>query len=374
MKFKVGQEVKIIKNTYHHCFQMGTIVRLVSLSDDKGIFKAQYLDGHDFWYVKPEDIEEVKQPQTLVIYPKGRDTIATIKEGKQVIKSAKATCCPTDTYDFNIGARLAFSKLMGEETILAINPNEPCAPKSSIRIVKQDMYAVGDKVRLVSERPHTWNSQGEMDKYLGEIVVITAVLCGRIGFQGMGGWSINFDSIEGKVIESTVNVSTARTIPWLPYEPLVKQQPKPAVKEEPLAVKKVKRPAKVGDKIKITKLYAHIHHTPSINIGDIHTITRIFHDVIYTDKGNAIRSMEEYIITEEAKPEIKRVNRKAEIGEYIEIVDGSGCIATKVGDIAKVTGIWKTESGVDYITIKGVGGSGYHKRYIVLENYKEATR
>ena len=53
--------------------------------------------------------------QTIAIYSKGLETIALLKEGKKVIKQATAKCNPSDTFDFNIGAKLAFNRLMGEE-------------------------------------------------------------------------------------------------------------------------------------------------------------------------------------------------------------------------------------------------------------------
>lgn len=49
--------------------------------------------------------------QSIVIYRKGRDTIATLKEGKTVICTVKATCNPTDTWSDEIGARLALARI-----------------------------------------------------------------------------------------------------------------------------------------------------------------------------------------------------------------------------------------------------------------------
>lgn len=59
--------------------------------------------------------ELVKDNQSIIIYRKGREVIANIKDGKEVIKSAKATCNPSDEFVFETGARLAFNRLMGEE-------------------------------------------------------------------------------------------------------------------------------------------------------------------------------------------------------------------------------------------------------------------
>lgn len=49
----------------------------------------------------------------VVIYRKGRETIASLKDGNKVIKTAKAICNPQDTYDAEYGAKLAFARLYG---------------------------------------------------------------------------------------------------------------------------------------------------------------------------------------------------------------------------------------------------------------------
>lgn len=51
--------------------------------------------------------------QTIIIYRKDREVIANLKEGNKVIKSAKARCCSTDTFNFEVGAKLAVSRLLG---------------------------------------------------------------------------------------------------------------------------------------------------------------------------------------------------------------------------------------------------------------------
>ena len=74
------------------------------------------------------------------------------------------------------------------------------------------------------------------------------------------------------------------------------------------------------------------------------------------------------------QPKVREVKRRAKLGEWIKIVDGSGCHSTRVGDIARVTELWYggmlSPDGVDYITTEGVEGTGWHCRYVVLEGYK----
>lgn len=65
-------------------------------------------------------------------------------------------------------------------------------------------YKVGDKVRLVSERPYAWSSIGNMDKYLNNIVKITHIFDDEesedtsFRFEGdaeSGSWSFTLSDI-----------------------------------------------------------------------------------------------------------------------------------------------------------------------------------
>ncbi len=55
-KFKKGDVVEIIGNCCRsHEFKIGENVRIVQVLED--YYKAEYLDGSDFWYVLEEDIK-----------------------------------------------------------------------------------------------------------------------------------------------------------------------------------------------------------------------------------------------------------------------------------------------------------------------------
>jgi hypothetical protein len=51
----------------------------------------------------------------VIITTDGTETLARLYENGKVVKSATAKCAPEDEFDFNIGARLAFDRLHGEE-------------------------------------------------------------------------------------------------------------------------------------------------------------------------------------------------------------------------------------------------------------------
>ena len=51
----------------------------------------------------------------IVIHRSGNVMTAEHRVNREVIKSAKATCALSDTFDFDAGAKLAFDRLMGRE-------------------------------------------------------------------------------------------------------------------------------------------------------------------------------------------------------------------------------------------------------------------
>ena len=128
MKFKVGDRVRAINKVdgVDLIGKCGTVVGVKDglLSVRLGVeFDEPFPDGHDgngrgkrghcrFGYVC--DFELI-QNQKIVITADGRETLARLYEGNKVIKSATAKCNPEDTFDFKVGADLAFRRLMSEE-------------------------------------------------------------------------------------------------------------------------------------------------------------------------------------------------------------------------------------------------------------------
>lgn len=95
----------------------GKIYRVVNgrLTMNDGTESMEYSTVEELNHGFSAQFELVTENPTITIRTKGRDTIATLKNGNAVIKSAKATCNPSDTFDFKVGAKLAFERLMGEE-------------------------------------------------------------------------------------------------------------------------------------------------------------------------------------------------------------------------------------------------------------------
>lgn len=144
------------------------------------------LDLKNALWIAESNLEPITE--RIVINRKGNHVIAhNTATGKKGI----AKCNPKDTFDFNIGAKLAFERLM-----------------STKRIVKQDKYEVGDKVKIVDKWTNKCfqNSSGLMDKYLGTVMTIRKItsFCYRMEedkHENINGWAWGDECIEGKVVE-----------------------------------------------------------------------------------------------------------------------------------------------------------------------------
>jgi TATA-box binding protein (TBP) (component of TFIID and TFIIIB) len=63
-------------------------------------------------YIFSEDEFEKNHIEKIVITADGAETLARLYEDGKVVKSATAKCSPEDEFDFNIGAKLAFDRLV----------------------------------------------------------------------------------------------------------------------------------------------------------------------------------------------------------------------------------------------------------------------
>lgn len=115
MRFKAGDKVRVkkfkerptsweIEGKMDHL--MGKVVEIKG-STTLGEYKVYDPKHHCEWIFGETDLEPVNE--TIVIYRKDREVIAVDKvTGDKAI----AKCSPEDTFDFNVGAKLAFERLM----------------------------------------------------------------------------------------------------------------------------------------------------------------------------------------------------------------------------------------------------------------------
>lgn len=113
-KFKVGDAVigNEKANRRYRLTKGGWKGVVVNVYDN--YFDAEEFDNGDpipFPELRYDCFDLVKNNQKIVITHDGKTTTAKLYDGKQVIKTAKAKCNPSDEFDFNVGASIAFARL-----------------------------------------------------------------------------------------------------------------------------------------------------------------------------------------------------------------------------------------------------------------------
>lgn len=147
-KFKVGDVVKM--NEKANDAYIFTTTSKVKEAVVKGYFHGEVsikitkgcadLIG-DLYIVNDECIDLVRKSksETIVIYRNDQKVIAL---DKTTGKKAEAKCNPSDEFDFHVGAKLAFSRLMGEDVKTDIG----------VREVKRKAK-IGEYVKVVNAKP-----------------------------------------------------------------------------------------------------------------------------------------------------------------------------------------------------------------------------
>lgn len=163
-KFKVGDRVEVIKDYDSAKTGMrGTILNCNSFIGSPGIkFDEPFFNGHSCdgkcqdgygYFVSEENLKLIDTNSSIHIYTDGTTTTAILKDGKKVIKKAQAKCSPDDTFDFNIGAKLAFDRLMGIET-----------PKKNKSVAKD---CTGMRVKILNVDGFS-RDHAELSSYIGK--------------------------------------------------------------------------------------------------------------------------------------------------------------------------------------------------------------
>ena len=107
-KFKVGD--KVFCKEYGN----GTIKEIVTTVMPEIPYYVVFEIGKEF-YLSEDRLSLVNVREFIVIHRSGNVMTAEHRVNREVIKSAKATCALSDTFDFDAGAKLAFDRLMGRE-------------------------------------------------------------------------------------------------------------------------------------------------------------------------------------------------------------------------------------------------------------------
>lgn len=118
MRFKVGDKVEILDGSKIQNYKNGWVsgmkryvgeTKIITYLNSDGSCKIENTSFYDW---DPRGLRLVEE--TIVIYRKGQDVIAL---DKSTGNKAIAKCNPEDKFDFQIGTKLAFDRLMEENKI-----------------------------------------------------------------------------------------------------------------------------------------------------------------------------------------------------------------------------------------------------------------
>lgn len=117
VKFKAGEYVRVKKfdkrpSNWNSEGKMDHLMgKIVKITEACNSYVGVYDKKHDYtWTFKFDQVEKAKS--VIVIYQKENQTIALNKETGE---KAVARCQSDDEFDFEIGAKLAFQRLLGSE-------------------------------------------------------------------------------------------------------------------------------------------------------------------------------------------------------------------------------------------------------------------
>lgn len=161
MKFKVEDKVTLKKDASD--VRTG-IPEYVVNSEIGKIFTVERVfkySKHDWMTLKdmlftwrPEQFDLVSESQSIHIYSHDNEVIAMLKTGKQTTKTAKAQCNPSDEFKFEIVAKLAFQRLIGEDENTVREVKRPAKIGEWIKVVTASGHSV--EVGTIGQATSTW--------------------------------------------------------------------------------------------------------------------------------------------------------------------------------------------------------------------------
>lgn len=192
-KFKVGDRVKVKKNTVilniRTVGECGTVKKLLT-DNYYSVEFDKFVDGHDCcgyakeghgWNCAEDALDLVKhQNETIVIYRNDNKVVAL---DKTTGEKAEAKCNPVDEFDFRTGAKLAFSRLMGEDAKL----------DDGVREVKRKAK-VGEYIKIVYAMP-CFIPYKNGDIFKVNCVTASGCIC-KISEENVGLWHKEYVVLE----------------------------------------------------------------------------------------------------------------------------------------------------------------------------------
>ena len=128
MKYKVGDKVRVRDDIeVYREYKMEDSKELAWINPEMLKFKGEILtiteinqygkysvkEDNELWSWTDEMFSglAVSRPK-IVITTDGKTTTAKMYKGKKLLKAAESSCSPEDTFDFAVGAKIAFDRLM----------------------------------------------------------------------------------------------------------------------------------------------------------------------------------------------------------------------------------------------------------------------
>lgn len=135
-KFKVGDYVICNTNDFW-CCDKGWIGQVTKVHSDGRITMRGRRNTLTTRHPEYFNLYTKDQPTKIVITTDGKTTTAKMYRGKSVVKVETTKCHPDDRFDFMVGARVAFDRLVGED-------EKKEAPKGTLKIEIGKKYKLKD--------------------------------------------------------------------------------------------------------------------------------------------------------------------------------------------------------------------------------------
>lgn len=119
-KFNVGERYKVSGDSE---YEAGNIIEVTGVKGHMVYYKTikgnpdsgeRFHENTHFANDLVPITEQNDSTKKIVITTDGKTTTAKMYDGKSCIKVSEASCCPSDTFDFQTGAEIAFNRLFGE--------------------------------------------------------------------------------------------------------------------------------------------------------------------------------------------------------------------------------------------------------------------
>lgn len=169
-KFKVGDKVRILDGSKIENYTglwneamkeyIGEVHTIESVDRDWTNGRVSY-GFNDLLFVWDERGLELVCEQKIVITVCGKNTFATLYDGKKVVSKAFARCAPDDKFDFYVGACLAFGRLIESfPTETSLDWDKFAHGKLEVKVNKKNYDAF---MKQCEQRGLTWYAGRKVD-------------------------------------------------------------------------------------------------------------------------------------------------------------------------------------------------------------------